>query len=155
MQHSYTQDTLVGLFVACGIGALFYMALQVSNLGTYSNSDNIYTITARFDNSGGLKVKSPVSVAGVRIGRVSAINFDNKTYESVVEMHIDSQYNTLPDDTSASIFTAGLLGEQYVSLEPGGSEQYLHNNSNIEITQSAIVLEQVIGQFLFKKAAEE
>jgi len=111
MQHSYTQDTLVGLFVACGIGALFYMALQVSNLGTYSNTDNSYTIIARFENSGGLKVKSPVSVAGVRIGRVYSITFDNKTYESVVKMRIDSQYNTLPDDTSASIFTAGLLGE--------------------------------------------
>ncbi len=154
MQHSYTQDTLVGLFVACGIGALFYMALQISNLGSYSNSDDSYTITARFENSGGLKVKSPVSVAGVRIGRVSSISFDNKTYESVVKMRIDSRYNTLPDDTSASIFTAGLLGEQYVSLEPGGSEEYLTDNSNIEITQSAIVLEEVIGQFLFKDAAE-
>ncbi len=154
MQHSYTQDTLVGLFVACGIGALFYMALQVSNLGTYSNTDNSYTIIARFENSGGLKVKSPVSVAGVRIGRVYSITFDNKTYESVVKMRIDSQYNTLPDDTSASIFTAGLLGEQYVSLEPGGSEEYLSDNGNIEITQSAIVLEEIIGQFLFKDAAE-
>ncbi len=154
MQHSLTQDTLVGLFVACGIGALFFMALQISNLGTYSNNDS-YTISARFENSGGLKVKSPVSVAGVRIGRVSAINFDNQTYESVVEMNIESQYNTLPDDTSASIFTAGLLGEQYVSLEPGGSEQYLSDNGMIEITQSAIVLEEVIGQFLFKETAEE
>ena len=154
MQHSYTQDTFVGLFVACGISALFFMALQISNLGTYSRAES-FTITARFENSGGLKVKSPVSVAGVRIGRVSAISFDNNTYESVVEMRIESQYDTLPDDTSASIYTAGLLGEQYVSLEPGGSEEFLRDNGNIDITQSAIILEEVIGQFLFKDTAEE
>ena len=154
MQHSYTQDTFVGLFVACGISALFFMALQISNLGTYSRAES-FTITARFENSGGLKVKSPVSVAGVRIGRVSAISFDNNTYESVVEMRIESHYDTLPDDTTASIYTAGLLGEQYVSLEPGGSEEFLRDNGNIDITQSAIILEEVIGQFLFKDTAEE
>lgn len=153
MQNSYTQDTLVGLFVACGIGALFFMALQISNLGSYSGKDS-YTIIANFSNSGSLKVKSPVSVAGVRIGRVSAITFDKDTYESVVEMRIDSQYDTLPDDTIASIFTAGLLGEQYINLEPGGSEKYLSNNSVIDITQSAIVMEELIGQFLLNKAAE-
>ncbi|WP_031433950.1 outer membrane lipid asymmetry maintenance protein MlaD [Methylomarinum vadi] len=155
MTHSYTQDTLVGLFVACGIAALFYMSLQISNLGTYNNGES-YKITARFENSGGLKVKSPVTVAGVRIGRVSAITFDKKNYQSVVEMSIESQYDTLPDDTTASIYTAGLLGEQYVSLEPGGSLEYLTDNGEIEITQSAIVLEEVIGQFLFKdKGAPE
>ncbi len=154
MQHSYTQDTLVGLFVACGIGALFFMALQVSNLGAYNHQES-YLITARFENSGGLKVKSPVSVAGVRIGRVTAITFDLQSYESVVEMQIEAKYNTLPDDSSASIFTAGLLGEQYISIEPGGSETYLENNSEIDLTQSAIVLEEVIGQFLFKAAADE
>ncbi len=153
MQHSYTQDTLVGFFVACGISALFFMALQISNLGTYSSGTS-YTITARFENSGGLKVKSPVSVAGVRIGRVSAITLDKQTFESVVEMRIESRFDTLPDDTSASIYTAGLLGEQYVSLEPGGSEEYLKDHSNIDITQSAVILEEVIGQFLFKKASE-
>ncbi len=154
MQHSYTQDTLVGLFVACGIGALFFMALQVSNLGAYNHQES-YLITARFENSGGLKVKSPVSVAGVRIGRVTAITFDLQSYESVVEIQIEAKYNTLPDDSSASIFTAGLLGEQYISIEPGGSETYLENNSEIDLTQSAIVLEEVIGQFLFKAAADE
>ncbi len=155
MPHSYTQDTLVGLFVACGIAALFYMSLQISNLGTYSNTES-YKIIARFENSGGLKVKSPVSVAGVRVGRVSAITFDKQSYQSVVEMSIESQYDTLPEDTTASIYTAGLLGEQYVSLEPGGAEEFLTDNSEIEITQSAIVLEEVIGQFLFKdKGAPE
>ncbi|WAK01650.1 outer membrane lipid asymmetry maintenance protein MlaD [Methylobacter sp. YRD-M1] len=154
MQHTSTQDTLVGLFVAAGIVGLLFLALQVSNLSTFIEEET-YTVTARFENSGGLKVKSPVSVAGVKIGQVKAISFDPTTYESVVEMHINTKYNTLPDDTSASIFTAGLLGEQYVNLVAGGSEEYLKDGSTIEITQSAIILEKVIGQFLFKSAEEK
>jgi phospholipid/cholesterol/gamma-HCH transport system substrate-binding protein len=149
MQNTKTLDTLVGLFVASGIGALFFLAMQVSNLSTLVTNDG-YVITARFANSGGLKVRAPVSVAGVRIGQVSDISFDKKTYQSVVKMRIDKQYNTLPDDTSASIFTSGLLGEQYVGLDPGGSEEYLHDGSELDITQSALVLEQLIGKFLFK-----
>lgn len=154
MSHSNTQDTLVGLFVASGVVGLFFLALQVSNLSSFVEQDS-YTITARFEDSGGLKVKSPVSAAGVKIGKVSAITFDPKTYESVVQMNIYSKYNTLPDDTTASIFTAGLLGEQYVNLEPGGSDEFLKDNSKIEITQSAIILEKAIGQFLFKSAEEK
>mgnify|MGYP000193822745 CR=1 FL=1 len=153
MQNTKTQDTLVGLFVACSIAALFFMAMQISNLSAFSN-DKTYTIIARFENSGGLKVKSPVSVAGVRIGRVSNISIDQTRYESVVEMQIHTQYN-LPDDTSASIYTAGLLGEQYISLEPGGSEDFIKPDGALDITQSAIVLEEVIGQFLFDKAAAD
>ncbi len=149
MQHNTTQDTLVGLFVASGIGALFFMAMQISNLGTFNAKDN-YTISADFENSGGLKVKSPVVIGGVKIGRVTDISLDKKNFRSVVKMSIDPQYNALPEDTTASIFTAGLLGEQYVSLEPGGSDTPLKNNSKVEITQSAIVLEELIGQFLFK-----
>ena len=154
MQHSNTQDTLVGLFVAAGIAGLFFLAMQVSNLSSFTEQAG-YTITARFENSGGLKVKSPVSAAGVKIGQVSDISFDPKTYESVVKMRINSKYNSIPDDTTASIFTAGLLGEQYVSLEPGGSSDYLKENGKIEITQSAIILEKAIGQFLFKSAEEK
>jgi len=154
MQHSNTLDTIVGLFVAAGIAGLFFLALQVSNLSSYTDHDS-YTVSARFQNSGGLKVKSPVSAAGVKIGQVSSITFDPKTYESVVLLSIDSKYNTLPDDTTASIFTAGLLGEQYVNLEPGGSEEYLRNDGKIEITQPAIILEKAIGQFLFKSAEEK
>lgn len=154
MQHTSTQDTLVGLFVASGIVGLFFLAMQVSNLSSFADEDS-YTITAHFENSGGLKIKSPVSAAGVKIGKVSSINFDPKTYQSVVKMSINSQYNTLPDDTTASIFTAGLLGEQYVNLEPGGSDVYLQNDGKIEITQSAIILEKAIGQFLFKSAEEK
>ncbi|MCF7987252.1 MAG: outer membrane lipid asymmetry maintenance protein MlaD [Methylovulum sp.] len=154
MQQSKTQDTLVGLFVAAGIAGLFFLSFQVSNLSSLSQREG-YTITARFENSGGLKVRSPVSAAGVKIGQVSHIYFDTKTYQSVVTMRIDSQYNTLPDDTTASIFTAGLLGEQYVNLEPGGSDSFLKDNSKIDITQPAIILEKAIGQFLFKAAEEK
>ena len=154
MQHTSTQDTLIGLFVASGIVGLFFLAMQVSNLSSFVEEDS-YTITARFENSGGLKVKSPVSAAGVKIGKVSSISFDPKTYQSVVQMNIKSQYNTIPADTSASIFTAGLLGEQYVNLDPGGSDEYLQKDGVIEITQSAIILEKAIGQFLFKSAEEK
>ncbi len=154
MQHTSTQDTFVGLFVASGIVGLFFLALQVSNLSSFTETDS-YTITARFENSGGLKIKSPVSAAGVKIGRVSSISFDRKTYQSVVRLNIDAQYNTLPEDTTASIFTAGLLGEQYVNLEPGGSDEFLKDGGKIEITQSAIILEKAIGQFLFKSAEEK
>ncbi|WP_394754287.1 outer membrane lipid asymmetry maintenance protein MlaD [Crenothrix sp.] len=154
MQHTSTQDTLVGLFVAAGIAALFFLALQVSNLSSFTDKDS-YTLVARFENSGGLKVKSPVSAAGVKIGQISDISLDPKTYQSVVKMSIYSQYNHIPSDTTASVFTAGLLGEQYVSLEPGGSEEFLKNNETVEITQSAIILEKAIGQFLFKSAEEK
>jgi phospholipid/cholesterol/gamma-HCH transport system substrate-binding protein len=154
MQHTATQDTLVGLFVAAGIAGLFFLALQVSNLSSFG-SEETYTVTASFESSGGLKVKSAVSAAGVKIGKVTAIRFDTKTYQSVVTMAIESQYATLPEDTTASIFTAGLLGEQYVNLEPGGSDDVLKNGSKIDITQSAIILEKVIGQFLFKSAEEK
>ncbi len=154
MQHTSTQDTFVGLFVASGIIGLFFLAMQVSNLSSFASEDS-YTITARFENSGGLKIKSPVSAAGVKIGRVTDISFDPKSYESIVKMSINSKYNTLPDDTTASIFTAGLLGEQYVNLDAGGSETPLKNNGKIEITQSAIILEKALGQFLFKSAEEK
>ena len=151
MQHSKTQDTLVGLFVASGIAALFYMALQISNLGTYTSNDS-YTVIARFQNSGGLKVKSPVSVAGVRIGRVSAITLDRGSHESVVEMRIESKYDNIPSDSGASIYTAGLLGEQYISIDPGSSEDFLKDKSTLDITSSAIVLEEMIGKFMLNKA---
>jgi len=154
MQHTHTQDTLVGLFVAAGIAGLFFLALQVSNLSSVSTGQS-YTVTANFENSGGLKVRSPVSLAGVKIGQVRAIGLDPDTFQSVVTMHIDRAYDKLPDDTTASIFTSGLLGEQYVSLEPGGSDNYLQDNGKIDITQPAIILEKAIGQFLFKSAEEK
>lgn len=145
---------MVGLFVAVGIVAIFFMAMQVSNLGGFS-SEQGYKVTARFENSGGLKVKSPVTVAGVQVGRVVSIVFDTENYESIVEMVISPQFNTFPTDTSASIYTAGLLGEQYIGLSPGGDEEFLEDGGEIMITQSALVLEEMIGQFLFSKAEGE
>ncbi len=153
MFHSKTVEIGVGLFVALGLAALFMLAMKVSNLTTFSG-DIGYDITGRFENIGGLKVRSPVTMAGVRIGRVKAIGFDDQTYQAVVTMGIEPQYTHIPVDSTASIFTAGLLGEQYVGLEAGGAEQYMKQGGEIKLTQSALVLEQVIGQFLFSKAAE-
>jgi len=143
----------VGAFLAVGMVALFFLAMQVSNLSASSNGDG-YKVTARFDNIGSLKEKAPVTMAGVRIGRVSAIDFDQETFEAVVTMVIDPEYTNIPDDTFAKIFTAGLLGEQYIGLDPGGSETFLEDGSQISLTQSALVLEEIIGQFLFSKAGE-
>jgi len=153
MDRSRTIEIGVGLFVAMGLAALFVLAMQVSNLSAMSN-DQGYEVVAHFENVGGLKVRSPVSVGGVRVGRVSAIDFDNETFEAVVHMNIANQYDAFPTDTSARIFTAGLLGEQYVALEPGGAEEVLNDGGHIQLTQSALVLEQIIGQFLFSKASE-
>jgi phospholipid/cholesterol/gamma-HCH transport system substrate-binding protein len=152
MRSSAAIETWVGIFVAMGLVALFFVAMQVSNLGELRTARGSYSVTARFENIGGLKVRAPVSMAGVTIGRVSRIAFDNKTYEAVVEMRIDPAYNTLPVDTSASILTAGLLGEQYVGLSPGGSDEPLKDGDEVELTQSALVLEQIISRFLFNKA---
>ncbi len=151
MHNSKTQETLVGLFVACGIAALFFMAMQISNLSAFSD-ENTYSIKAHFDTSGGLKVKSPVTIAGVRVGRVTDVFIDTEIYVSVVQMDIETKYK-LSDDTFAKIYTAGLLGEQYISLDPGGSEVFLKENDVIENTQPAIILEEVLGAFLTKDDA--
>lgn len=151
--HNRTVEILVGAFMAAGLVAFFFLAMQVSNLSTTSNGDG-YEVTARFDNIGSLKVRSPVTMAGVRVGRVSEIGFDRRTYEAVVTLRIESEYNVIPDDSFAKIFTAGLLGEQYIGLDPGGSEKFLQQGSEISLTQSALVLEEIIGQFLFSKAEE-
>jgi len=153
MKNTRLVETLVGIFVAAGIAALFMLAMKVSNLNAFSNVEG-YKVSAQFENVGGLKVLSSVSVGGVSIGRVTSISFDQDDYEAVVTMAIDPQYDRLPTDTSASILTSGLLGGQYVGFEPGGEEEFLKEGDNIELTQSAIVLEQVIGQFMFSKASE-
>ena len=146
-------ELAVGAFVGAGLAALFMLAMQASNLSSLS-SDGFYEITARFDNIGGLKVRSPVTMAGVRIGRVSEISFDDATYEAVVALQIEPGFKTIPDDTFAKIFTAGLLGEQYIGLDPGGSSKFLKDGDRITLTQSALVLEEIVGQFLFNKAEE-
>jgi phospholipid/cholesterol/gamma-HCH transport system substrate-binding protein len=143
----------VGMFVAAGMAALLMLALQVSNLANLSTGKGFY-VTARFENIGGLKVKAPVTMGGVRVGRVAGIEFDQKRYEAVVHLLINEQYNRLPKDTSASIFTSGLLGEQYVNLEPGAEDQYLVDGDRIQLTQSALVMEKLIGQFIFNRSNE-
>ena len=146
-------EVSVGIFVGIGMAALFMLAMQASNLSSIS-SDGSYQIMARFDNIGGLKVRSAVKVSGVKVGQVAEIDYDTETFEAVVTMQIDEKYDRFPRDTIASIFTSGLLGEQYIGLEPGGDENLLANQSEIRHTQSAIVLEQIISQFLFSKAQE-
>ena len=151
--NTRTLELLVGLFVAAGFAALFMLAMSASNLASFGGEDG-YVIKARFDNIGGLKVRSPVAASGVRIGRVSDISYDLEGLEAVVSMSIDPQYNVFPIDSSASILTSGLLGEQYIGLQPGADDDYLLDGNEITITQSAIILERVISQFLFSKAAE-
>jgi len=147
-------EILVGVFVVLAIAAMVMLSLKVSNLASYGGEDDAYEIQAEFDNIGGLKERSPVSAGGVRVGKVSAIHYNNEEFTAVVTLQIEGSYQ-FPVDTSASILTAGLLGEQYVGLEPGGDEESLVEGNAIEITQSALVLEQVIGQFLYSKAQEE
>ena len=153
MVQTRTVEIAVGAFVAAGLGALFVLAMKVSTIGALDVADG-YELVARFDNVGGLKVRAPVTVGGVRVGRVVAIDYDMDRYEAVVRLRIDRRYGRFPVDTSASILTAGLLGEQYVGLEPGGEERYLGDGDEIRLTQSALVLEKIIGQFLYSKAAE-
>ena len=145
-------DLWVGVFVAIGLGALLFLALKVGNLGSFSAAET-YLVKANFDNIGGLKKRAPVKSAGVVVGRVEDIGFDTQTYEAVVTFAIDSRY-PFPKDTSAKILTSGLLGEQYVGLSAGGDTAMLKNGDTIKLTQSAIVLENLISQFLFSKAAD-
>ena len=152
--NTRTVEIGVGLFVAVGIAALFMLAMQVSNLSTIGSSGG-YRITATFENIGGLKVRSPVTVSGVRVGRVDEIDYDLHTFQAVVTMKIEDHYKGFPEDTSASIFTAGLLGEQYVALEPGGSMTSIEDGGRLQLTQSALVMEQIIGQFLYSMAADK
>jgi phospholipid/cholesterol/gamma-HCH transport system substrate-binding protein len=142
----------VGLFVALGIAALLMLTLQVSSLAQVQTTGG-YLVHARFDNIGGLKVKSPVKISGVTVGRVTDIQYDEEIYKAVVSMSIDGKYQRLPMDTSASIFTAGLLGAQYIGLDVGADEEYLSDGDTLFLTQSAVVLEQLIGQFLYNTAA--
>jgi len=153
MQQSKMLQMWVGVFVAIGIASLFMLAMKVSNISAFAETEG-YELTLNFSNIGGLKVRSPVTMAGVVIGRVSNISFDKEIYEAEVKVKIENRYDNLPEDTSASIFTSGLLGEQYIGLEPGGSDNFLKDGDRFKLTQSAVVLEQLIGQFLVSKASE-
>lgn len=145
-------DIWVGLFVLVGAAALAFLALKVGNLGTLSMGST-YELKTTFDNIGGLKPRAPVKSAGVVVGRVASIGFDDKSFKAVVALELDQRYQ-FPKDSSAKILTSGLLGEQYIGLEPGGDEKNLVAGDTIRMTQSAIVLENLIGQFLYSRAAE-
>ena len=145
-------DLWVGFFVAVGFAGVLFLALRVGNLSS-ANFAETYQLSARFDNIGGLKVRGPVKSAGVVVGRVSDIRFDPQAYEALVTLTIDSRYQ-FPKDTFASILTAGLLGEQYIGLDAGGDEKMLNPGDVLAKTQSAVVLEKLISQFMFNKASE-
>jgi phospholipid/cholesterol/gamma-HCH transport system substrate-binding protein len=145
-------DFWVGLFVIAGIVALLFLALRVGSMNTVKAADS-YQVVAHFENVGGLKPRAPVKSAGVVVGRVEDIRFDDKTYEAVVTLRLDKRY-AFPKDTSAAIMTSGLLGEQYIGLEAGGDSVKLKNNDRIMITQDAVVLENLIGKLLYGKAQE-
>jgi phospholipid/cholesterol/gamma-HCH transport system substrate-binding protein len=146
-------DLWVGLFVCAGIGALLVLAMKVGNMTSIGIGNQTYTLYANFDNIGGLKPRAAVKSAGVVVGRVGSIGFDNERFNARVALTIDSQFK-FPKDTTASILTSGLLGEQYLGLEAGGDSANLANGDSIKLTQSAVVLEKLISQFLYSKAAE-
>jgi phospholipid/cholesterol/gamma-HCH transport system substrate-binding protein len=147
-----TLDLWVGLFVCAGIGALLILALKVGNASNTISGPS-YKVTAQFDNIGGLKPRAPVKSAGVVVGRVDSITFDSERFVARVVLRLDQDYK-FPKDTTASILTSGLLGEQYVGLDAGGDTQNLADGDTLKLTQSAVVLEKLISQFLYSKAAE-
>jgi phospholipid/cholesterol/gamma-HCH transport system substrate-binding protein len=150
--HRKIIDVWVGLFVLLGLASLLFLALKAGNMSTVSFSKT-YAVTAKFDNIGGLKPQAPVKSAGVVVGRVGDITFDDKSYQAVVRLDLEPSYK-FPKDSSLKILTAGLLGEQYVGIEPGGDTKNLANGDRILHTQSATVLEDLINQFIYSKAAE-
>ena len=145
-------ETMVGVFVLLGLVGLVFLALKAANLGSFS-AGSTYSLVARFDNIGGLKRQAPVRTAGVTVGRVVAIELDKKSYQGLVHMEVDSRIE-FPKDSSARILTAGLLGDQYIGVEPGAADKMWVAGDSIKQTQSAVVLESLISQFLFSKAAD-
>jgi phospholipid/cholesterol/gamma-HCH transport system substrate-binding protein len=145
-------DIWVGFFALLGIAAMMFLALKVASSATFAAGDG-YLVKAKFDNIGGLKVRAPVKSAGVVVGRVTDVRFDNESYEAVVSINLDRRFR-FPKDTSAKILTSGLLGEQYLGLSAGGDTANLNDGDTLKITQSALVLENLIAQFLYSKAAE-
>ena len=150
MQQTRATEVGTGLFTLLGIGALLFLVTQTTG-GNDFNDDEVYEVTARFQNVGSLKPRAPVSMAGVTIGRVTEIEFDPVMLDAVVTMVIENRYDQIPDDTDASVLTAGLLGSQYIGLQPGGSDIYLANGDEVLFTQSAVVLENLIGKFLVNR----
>lgn len=154
MRQTRSVEFGTGLFVLLGIGALFFLTTQTTG-GDDFDASEVYEVQARFQNVGSLKRRAPVSMAGVTIGRVTGVEFDGESLEAVVTFVIDKQYDKIPDDSDASVLTSGLLGSQYIGLQPGGSDLYLEDGSEILFTQSAVVLENLIGKFLVRDADEK
>ncbi|MBU6421189.1 MAG: outer membrane lipid asymmetry maintenance protein MlaD [Gammaproteobacteria bacterium] len=152
MRQTRSIEISTGLFIILGFCALLFLAFETTNIQAYGDTGG-YDVIATFTNVGGLKVRAPVTMAGVSVGRVTGIRLDPQTFNAVVTMRIASKYDQIPDDSAAAILTSGLLGEQYVGLSPGASETFLKNGAKIQQTQSAIILENLIGQFLFNKAS--
>ena len=150
MRQTRAVEFGTGLFVLLGVAALFFLTTQTTGSDTFA-ADETFTVTARFQNVGNLKARAPVSMAGVTIGRVKSIEFDPEALDAVVTLEINADYKQIPDDSDASILTAGLLGSQYIGLQPGGSDIYLEEGSEILFTQSAVVLENLIGKFLVNR----
>jgi phospholipid/cholesterol/gamma-HCH transport system substrate-binding protein len=150
--NSRLMEIMVGLFMLLFLGAMFMLAMKVSNLTSFTSSAG-YNLVAKFENVGGLKARAPVAASGVKVGEVTDITYDPETFEASVTLSIDNRFNdTFPLDTTASIYTAGLLGEQYIGLDPGAEEDMLKDGEEITLTQSAIVLERLIGQVLFSRS---
>ena len=145
-------EIMVGAFVAIGCAALFMLAMKVSNLSTFSSKEG-YQLTAYFENIGGLKVRSPVTVSGVRVGQVTNIVFDSERLKAKVTLSVETDHNYFSIDTIASIYTAGLLGEQFIALEPGAEDETLKSGDVMEFTQSALILEEIVSKFISNAAS--
>lgn len=151
MDNSRNMEIAVGVFVAAGLAALFVLAMQISSITAFQRAEG-YTVDAYFANVGGLRERAPVSLSGVQVGRVSAIHLDPERFEARVELTIRPEFDNLPSDTAARVRTSGLLGEQYVSLQPGGMPDSLGDGDEITLTQSALVLEEIVGRFLYDQS---
>jgi len=154
MQQTRSVEIGTGLFVLLGMGALFFLTTQTTGGDDFS-ADEVYTVEARFENIGSLRTRAPVAMSGVTIGRVTSIRFDPVTLEAVVLFVIDSQFDQIPDDSDASILTSGILGSQYIGLQAGGSDIYFEDGSEVLFTQSAILLENLIGKFLVNSGSKD
>jgi phospholipid/cholesterol/gamma-HCH transport system substrate-binding protein len=154
MQQTRSVEIGTGLFIFLGLAAVFFLTTRATGLSSQLD-DDAYEVHARFENVGSLKDRAPVSMSGVTIGRVTSVEFDAERLEAVVTMKINSKYDQIPDDTDASILTSGLLGSQYIGLQAGGSDTFLADGSEIEFTQSAIVLEKMISKYLFSSGGSD
>src|SRR5690606_21566574 len=154
MQQTRSVELGTGLFVVLGFAALFFLTTQTTGSETFSGAET-YEVQARFQNVGNLKTRAPVSMSGVTIGRVRSVELDPEQLNAVVTFVIDNRYDEIPDDSDASILTAGLLGSQFIGLQPGGSDTYLADGSEIQFTQSAVVIENLISKYLFNSGSSD